>query len=805
MTGEVGSWQRVEGLFHRAIELEPARRAPFLDRHCGGDDTVRRQVEELLLADGEVSATWQGLEIPPAVEIPPEIPGYRDLERLGHGGMGTVYVGRRHDRLFEGKAFAIKVLHAHRTDPHGKQRFALERRLLADLDHPNIVRLYDGGELADGRPYLVMDHVDGRPLDQHCRQRQLTIDARLRLFRTICEALHYAHQNRVIHRDIKPSNILVDGEGVPHLLDFGIAKRLGASEEVGTTTTAWRAPMTLAYASPEQVGDGPVTTASDLYALGVVLFELLTGQRPPPPGDRAQDAPRPSEVLTAAESTSVIAAAERRTTPSRLRRRLSGDLDHIVAKTVRRAPEARYGSVRELADDIARHFADQPVLARRGSGRYVFGRFVRRHRQRVAVAGAVFLVLVLALVAAIQSRRLATSQADRAEKDRLVRLLAGPETDSLIARGRLERTIEDILALDRPESQSLFLDVVRRLHLPEDRLFDELVAALRTEHESDARQSDLARIARTLGEWLYHAGHFERAEAVQRIAVTIAVSTFGGEDVAVAPYLEAHAQSLTDLERYPEGIEAIRAAIRLRQADPADRESLAAPLASLASLHYHQGAFAESAAACRQALVEHDRHGSADSTFRADILSSLSVALMELDPSDTTGEAEALAREALATHVREHGPGHMRAIQSRNNLTAVLGRAGRTEQALAVTQENLRWAESTLGPDHPRLAYIHNSLAGAYRRLGRPEVCILHARRSVALREANLPGDSWLTAFSKTGLADCLGDVGRVAEAVDLLRSSIATFERSAAADSHRTTTARARLDELSAVLDPGS
>ena len=791
-------WSRLETLFHRVVEMPDAERAEFLDRQCEGDPELRRYLDELLSADGEVSVTWEGLRLPgPADAECPEIPGYRDLQLLGHGGMGSVYLGRRHDELFDGRAFAIKVLHTHRTGERGKRRFDTERRLLAELDHPNIVRLYDGGELTDGRPYLVMDHVDGQPLDAYCRQHRCTIEERLGLFQKICGALHTAHQNLIVHRDLKPSNILVDGEGVPHLLDFGIAKDLGESPS-DLSTTGWFVPMTPAYASPEQISGRPVTTASDLYSLGLVLFELLTDRLPDPPrsGDEIRpDPPRPSQWV---DDEAETVADDRQTTVSRLRRRLRGDLDHIVAKALRVEPEARYASARELAEDLDRHLGFRPVLARRGSWRYLATRYLRRHRWRVAVLGSALLVLTFAAIAGVQSQRLRAAEEAGAEKDRLVRRLAGPEADFLLSDGGLDEAVAAIVELDvSDDTRSLLLDAVRRLHLPDDQLLDRIAELLREESIGPAITPGIDHAALTLGQLLLQRASFERAEEVLALSLGLAERVHGEEALELALILEAYAHALAELERYPDGVASLRRSLDLRRQHNGAGADVARPLASLATLLYLQGAFETSAKTCREALQALDQTDDADPFLRASVLTSLSVALMELDPDDPQGEAEATARQALQLHLDTFGSDHMQTLASRHNLAAVLGRSGRSQQALAVGLENLALSEQLLGRDHPRIAYILQAIAGAHLQLGQAAECAEAARRSTTLRQESLPADSWLTAISQTRLATCLADLGETDEAIDLLRASVGTFSRSKVKDDVWPARAQAELDAL--------
>lgn len=819
-------WPRIAPLFHQAVALEPTERDQFLAEHCQGDDGLRRQVEELLAADRDVSASWPGLALPDSHEVEaravdsrernangsgrkpladsiPIVQGYQDLQRLGRGGMGTVYRACRRDRVFAGKIFAIKVMHAHRVSARSKRRFDTERRLLADLDHPSIVRLYDGGELGDGRPFLVMDYIEGRPLDLYCREERLTIERRLRLFTKICGALHYAHQNLVVHRDLKPSNILVDADDSPRLLDFGIAKRLYDTDG-SQETTGWLVPMTPAYASPEQIGGESVTTASDLYTLGLVLFELLVGRLPEPPGRQQAERPEPPRLV--ADVTPAQAAVCRTTLP-RLRRQLAGDLDHIVAKALRVEPGARYASARELAEDIERHLSARPVLARRGSWRYLAGRFLRRHRLGVAIACSALLVLVLGLAAGIQSNRLLAAQAAGAQSERLIRRLVGPETDLLMAEGDLDEAVAEIVGLDLSDEEKMTLfDVFRRMHIPDDTLVDQGISLLR-EQLASAQQArpwasgeepvGLSEVALILGKLINHRGRFAQAEELLGDARRLVTAIQGGEDIALAPYLEAHASALSQLERYEEGIVALEHSVRLRRADTDSTADEVEPLTGLATLFYLQGSFQKSAEACREAMTILGPGGGEDPILYAAALSNLSVALKELDASDPTGEAEASARESLALRIAHLGPSHRETFNARNNLAVVVGSAGKVIESLAISLEILEHAEVAFGRDHHHLGYVLTSIARAYHELDEWEACVAYSRRAVALREKRLPPDSWLTAISQARLGDCLGDVGAHAEAISVLRRSIDVFERSKVEDSQWLDAARIRLEEL--------
>jgi len=354
------AWQRVRGVLERAIEMNPAERGSYLDAECGGDPELRAEVESLIqsferagdtfLEGRAIDLAGVDLAAPQAAITGQRIGPYQVVEEIGHGGMGVVYRAVRADDQFR-KEVAIKVVRGGLNDELSLQRFRAERQILANLDHPNIARLLDGGTV-DGRPYVVMEYVQGMPIDEYCDQRKLPVRARLELFGKVCSAVAYAHQRLVIHRDIKPGNILVTASGEAKLLDFGIAKIVDADMDAGAPTVTMVRLMTPEYASPEQMRGEAITTATDVYSLGVVLFGLLSGARPYRTTGRTvnemaravleQEPERPSAALDRAnENDAELAGLARGTSPEKLRRRLRGDLDNIVLKAIRKDPERR--------------------------------------------------------------------------------------------------------------------------------------------------------------------------------------------------------------------------------------------------------------------------------------------------------------------------------------------------------------------------------------------------------------------------------------------------------------------------------
>ena len=440
-------WREVKEILQTALELDPHSREQFLDSACAGKDFMRSEVESLLesherdraflekpiaidmadLASSSTLATWTGRRLGP----------YELLEEIGEGGMGAVYRAARVDGLYE-KQVAIKLIRGGLRSDFFISRFGNERQILAGLEHPNIARLLDGGVTDEGLPYVVLEFVAGLPIDEYCVRNGLSITDQLELFRTVCSAVQYAHQNLVVHRDLKPGNILVTEDGIPKLLDFGIAKILDPQQRAtsGDHTLTMMNIMTPDFASPEQVRGDPITTSSDIYSLGVILYLLLTGRQPYRVSSVAPrkileaicdtDPERPSVAVTRLErgesslkADSFAEVADRTDSgPKRekLYRALSGDLDNIVLKALRKGPERRYATVEQFSEDIRRHLEHLPVIARKDTSSYLAAKFIQRHRAGVAVAVGVALTLFAALVVTIHEARVARDERTRAER-----------------------------------------------------------------------------------------------------------------------------------------------------------------------------------------------------------------------------------------------------------------------------------------------------------------------------------------------------------------------------------------------------
>jgi serine/threonine protein kinase len=460
-------WQKIETVFQAALDVPTAERSAWLSQHCGEDVELCREVQSLLAAEAEAD---NFLRTPHLAKVASHlietaedyrsqrIGPYKILREIGRGGMGVVYLASRDDEQYS-KQVAIKLIKRGMDTDAVLQRFRHERQILANLEHPNIACLLDGGTNDDGLPYFVMEYIEGLPIDDYCDQHGLSTNERLKLFRQICAAVTYAHQNLVIHRDLKPINILVTDEGVPKLLDFGIAKVLRPiMEEAATATVAGLRVLTPEYASPEQLRGEKLTTSTDVYSLGVILYELLTGQRPyqlkePTPEEwlcamEGSEPTKPSKVTHNGESINRRQSSGSEARPSSLiqnSKLLRGDLDNIILMALRKEPARRYKSVEQFSEDISRYLEGLPVFAHKDTLAYRASKFVRRNKVGVAAACLVFLTLVGGIVATIWQARKAREQA------RIANAKSAEAQAALARTEKINRFMQSIFSYANPD------------------------------------------------------------------------------------------------------------------------------------------------------------------------------------------------------------------------------------------------------------------------------------------------------------------------------------------------------------------
>jgi serine/threonine-protein kinase len=801
-------WSRLEALLDQALELPIDQRSTMLDRLGKDEPALRERVEQLLAADAaagdflddDAGAWLQSTPIAPdrgaepgGLDAGDRVGPYRVIRELGRGGMGIVYRAERADGEFV-QTVAVKLVQRGPNRHDTTARFRRERQILAQLDHPSIARLLDGGLHTDGRPYFAMELVEGEPITKHCDRQRLSVDARVRLFCRVCEAVQYAHGRLIVHRDLKPANIFVTTTGDLKLLDFGIAKLLtddNAAEATELTEPGLR-PLTPAYAAPEQLRGEPVSTATDVYTLGVILFELLTGRRPPASarsgfdrGSLDAEPPRPSEVVLpkdADDARSIDEIARARSVPPRaLAARLAGDLDAIALKALRREPERRYVGAGALADDLERYLRGHPVAARPDGRRYRAGKFVGRHRVGIAVAASLVISLVAGMAATTWQARARTREAQKAEavKAFLISIFQG--ADPVHAAGR-EVTLRQVVdegaervqrsLASQPAVQGELLTVLAgiygQLGITEraTSLTDQALAI----HERlyGAESAPAATNLRQKANLALERGDVNAGDRLAREALDKHRRVYGSLHQEVAEDLETLADAARQGGRLPEALASVEESLRIRKAIFGNEHTLvAASLNDLAVLRTAQGRYEESAALYNEAIDLRRRLLGREHPLVA--LTVHNFAVLQLYRGEL-GEAEGLSQEALERFRRFYGEDHQLTMSSRTtlaNIDRALGRYDAAEAGIRTVLDS--WAR-TQGKDNPNAIGALTNLGQIYRDRGDA------ARAAETLRDADERWHRRMGAAHPTGagirrnLAGALADAGHYDEAGRLLR-----------------------------------
>jgi serine/threonine protein kinase/Tfp pilus assembly protein PilF len=751
---------------------------------------------------------------------------YRVLRTLGVGGMGEVFLAERADAEFE-QQVAIKVVHGGAAAQGVQSRLKIERQILAQLDHPNIAHLLDGGSLPDGTVYIVMEYVDGVPIDAYCDANRLDVAARLKLFQTVCAAVHYAHQNLIVHRDLKPSNILVTAAGVPKLLDFGIAKLLDDRQAMQLTLAVTHADfriMTPDHASPEQVRGQAITTSSDVYVLGVLLYKLLTGTSPFVISsmrltdiERAiceKDAPLPSLAVESADSAQARGIVEARsTTANRLRRTLGGDLDNIVLMAMRKEPERRYGSAQQMAGDIQRYLDGKPVIARRDTLSYRSAKFVRRHWLPVtAGVGVVFLILAFAMTTYVQSLRIA-SERDRAAAERvaaereraraeevssfLVNLfkLSDPQENrgnQVTARELLDSGAKRLQAglQDQPATKAALLSTVGAVY---DSLgqYKEALPILTESLTLQPQSHDKTHIATLLelGSARSGAGDLKGAEAPLQEALHLSQNDFGAASQESGRSLWALGVLRYRQTRFAEAKELYNRSLNILETAGAPSTDVSALLDDLAQVYADEQQWILAKQTYERAL-EIDRRVLGDDHPRVAMrLNNLAIVAQNIGDLKV---AEALYRDAIRRDERAYGDQHPETGAARGNYGLLLQREGRLAEAEPLLRSALDVVLKLDGPDNYKVAYARVSLAMLLHDEGILPEAETEFRQALAVYDKSLPANHQYRASALMHFARLLVDRGKPAEALSFSDQSLAIWTSILSASSPRTAQAHA-------------
>lgn len=808
-------WQRIKDLFAESLDQPAETRERFLKDACGGQRELFDDVVSLLAASTEPENLLEINSIDLAGKIGAhenKVPeqhfgNFRIVREIGSGGMGTVFLAERNDGEFVMQV-ALKIVRQSVADREIIERFRRERQILADLQHPNIAVLHDGGLSEKGEPYLAMEFIDGETLIDYANAHKLSIDDRIRLLIKVCSAVAFAHRNLIVHRDIKPSNILVGADGEPKLLDFGLAKSF-ASEDSQVLTTL-RA-FTPAYASPEQITGGNITTASDIYSLGVVLYELLTGSKPLKFDDKSFE-----EIVQTVISSEPRPPSEASPDGSNAseNRKLRGDLDNIALMALRKEPDRRYASVEEFAEDIKRHLAGRPIIARKNTFGYRSGKFIRRNIIPVTAAALILIALTTGMSVSLWQAKRARRESSRSQ-----------EANQFL-RKMLLTAIPGSGGGGRTGAQATMLDVLKE-------------AERRLESDETYQQDDLrAELHQLIGEAYFTQGMYDDAERNLRRAMDEQSRIYGREsphtitvEYDLARLYQEKGDYDTSYEIYQRRLDGWRSGYQQGSIEP----------------QLYVTKLTEFAAACRarsdperaeqllREALDTERQLSLDPQLD---YTSVVLNLILLDQGRFT-EAKNLQKEALARARRSEAKDNPALPLALTLMGSILTETGEVDEAEKVLDEGESIYRKLFGPEYlgiydnirvqAQVAYLQGDYKTAkskvdlalekYRKnsipknisfataltlqglienkIGRPDEAEKILREALKIRLENLSPDHFMTALTKGALGDVLLDQKRYSEAEPYIRESLDSLAVSQKLENNRLTLARDRLARL--------
>ncbi len=833
-------WNRIESIFQSIVDLPAEQQEAALRQACGDDEDLIQQVRALIAADEKPHSILQGVAVDAFALSEQEnwegkkIGVYRVVRRIGEGGMGVVLLAERADGQFQ-QQVAIKLVKRGMDSEEIVKRFQRERQILARLQHPNIAMLLGGGVIEDGRPYFVMEYVSGAPIDDYCEEQGLDVNQRLRLFLKVCETVAFAQRNLVVHRDLKPSNILVGGDGAIKLLDFGIAKVLSSdsdAHELQALTRTGMRIMTPEYASPEQLVGDPVTTASDVYSLGVILFQLLTGNtpfrsaklRPIPLTDVAAipDPEKPSQHILrkSAPETSVTRPQDfsgkmkdhRRVDSRQLARQLSGDLDNICLKALRREPERRYHSAEQLQDDIIRYLAGRPVTAQADSFSYRASKFIKRNRRSVVASTFIFFVM-LSLIAYYtirlsQERDRAQVEALKAQgvSDFLIEIfnVSDPSASrgrSVSARELLDSGAARVTAelSDQPETQAQMLHVLGRVYF-ELALYDEALNLAQRAHGIwrsllGERSNEVAVSLQLIGQIEYERGDYDSSEVHSRRALEIRVEQVGEDDTLAAEIKTDLGRVLRHLGRIDEAETLLRESLATRRRIFGNvHEDIAHSANHLGRLLWTKREFAAAEPLLREAVdvtvkIRGEYHVESGAAMGA-----LAALLVDMEQLDAGESLYVRARNVVARLVGEN---HAYVAGLSGSLADLAYRKGDYARSDSIYRQVWRVFRDYFPESHPYLATPPAGIGKNFMAINRPDSALVYFEEALTVRRQSLGADHWQTGMSMVAVGDCLRWLDRFDEAEPLLIKGHSLVDGQFGAEDERTLSAVQALIDL--------
>lgn len=706
-------WQRINDIFLAVCDESPEKRVTILDAMCEGDDELKSEVLALLhadvkdatLLDGEIQQSINHLfEELPELPAPEQIGPYKVVSELGRGGMGVVYRVERGDNEYK-KSMALKLVKRGMDTDEILKRFRHERQILASLEHPNIARLYDGGATEDGRPYLVMEYVEGEPITQYCDNRRLTIDKRLKLFITVCKGVRFAHQNLIVHRDLKPSNVMVTNDGDVRLLDFGIAKLLQPSldEEVPHTGPSMQL-ITRGYASPEQIDGGNITTASDVYSLGIILYELITGSHPYRGTDGKTLINRHTETHQIEAPLLRIGKAQteenfnlRNTTKNALYRRVKNDLNNIVMTALDPDPQNRYQSAEQLLRDLERHIGGYPVSARPQTPAYRLKKLVIRNKIASAISAVFMITVVVFIILLSRQVKVTQNERDQAQKERdIARAVTG--------------VFQEMFQTTNPFSQHSYnpdtLSVKQFVLLNKDQIlsgFDD------TPEVKSPLLTTYASVLNSLNETDEAISLLE--EALQLSGMNASLS--GNRPIILSGLAYAYGQKRNFEPAFAYINEAIE---ELRQKPYEYGKDLHKAIFQLSMLYSETGKNSE-ALELQLEVEEYFRLNGDTLSVEAGILfNSLAITWQRLSRYP---ESLSYYEKSLSTRLSNFGEEHPSVAQAYINMSSLLSHMEEYQRQETLLKKAIDILEGQLDESHPTRILAHRQLASNYRRTGR--------------------------------------------------------------------------------------